>query len=179
MGATTRYFGLLEVLLERVATLLSSRPGAHDVRVLQLSRPIRDSTIDHRVQANVFHLGEIINRVRATAGTAIHLVPWEVPFYDPKVDPALVIADFIASNTRGLLGQYRTPLARIEEDLARQVGLTSRVGRASAIAAAGSAATYVAAVRQGREAGMWGVAGKRLWAYEQALEWADLIRSAR
>jgi hypothetical protein len=175
--ATERYLALLHVLLERVVALLEGDTGTHEVRVLLLSRPLRDPTIGKKVPAFIRHLGTAINRIDVS--DRVRLVPWGVPSYNGAVDPALVIADFIASNSRMLLGRFRTPLIQIEAELSRHIGIASRQGQAPALAAAGSAAAYISSVRLNELPDDWTPEGKRRWAYEQALEWGALLRGRR
>jgi hypothetical protein len=179
-AATSRYFGIHVALMERVVDLLLLQPGQHEVRVWWLSKDIHERVIDDSTPSHPRHIRSVIDRIAPDRLERVRFVPWSVSRYDENVDPLLVIADFVVSNACPLMGPFNQSLKIVERRLAQIVGVSLRGGGdGSSLAASGSTELFLSAWRSGHSSEPMPRAGKRLWAYEQAIEWSNIFERAR
>jgi hypothetical protein len=175
-----RYLALLRGLLERTVDVLDLRDGAHDVRVQVLSRPLIDPLIRERVQLHIRHLGELIVKLESPARSKVRLIQERVSYFEDDVDPALVLADFVANRVRPELRKATDPLATVEDAISDAVGAEARSGQPplSNLAATGGADEVIRAARRGSVITSGSAASAYpQWAWEQAEKWAAYFRT--
>ncbi len=115
---TSRYNVLLASLVKRVSQALERMPGEHVVDATVLERDARDAATGIVTPMR----REQVEAVARSASCAVTVRVREVPAYRDGMDPALVLADFIAYTARPLL-RKNTTLSETEHAIHKRVGL--------------------------------------------------------
>jgi hypothetical protein len=176
-----RYRALLSGLFRRVCDLLQEIDGRHRVWLHVLSRPYvpRGGT---RRQLDRQEMKKIAASFDTRYPERIELLVSEVPFFDAKTSPALVIADFVAHQARRILRNSGFGLAPVEEEFERAIGGSPRLPdpSLSSLAATGALAKLIEDARRRAtvELELLVNVALRLWAREQAKEWVEYYSEA-
>jgi hypothetical protein len=127
---SARYLALLETLLQRVVHVLARWPGGevHDVGAQVLTRDVSDIARGTRrrmcaadIEAILDRLGDGSERVRVRVEA--------VPDFTAAVHPMMVVADFAANRSYGVLAQGRRGcLTEVETQLRSRAGGSVRSG---------------------------------------------------
>jgi len=126
--ASRRYLTLLQSALERVADVLSSRTGSHQVQVQVLGRSVMTEVLGARLKT-----ADILP-VKRKEPREVDVVPEKVAVFDEQVHPALVIADFVANRCRWVL-RNNLALRQVEQRINKLVGVAVRSAGRSHLAA--------------------------------------------
>lgn len=171
-----RYFKLLEVLIDRCASLLTRRGGSHEL-ILDLSeRQLIDPALKARAKLIPLHVTRELSALIAKWKSSVRIVPAAVTRFDSQVGVRFVVVDFAANRGRRSLRQSATPLGGVESELTNDLGLVVRTGTParSHLAASGDAYALTSKPRDRSVAPEsilpleW---PRRRWACEQAWQW--------
>jgi hypothetical protein len=181
-----RYLPLLELLLERIADTLSALgretgDARHRVELHILGRDVEDSAHAEDLPLNVGHVDQVVDQVtgggleRSAGGVTVEFVIHAPHPFDAETLPHLVVADFAANAARGPLADPRG-LDWVRPRIEGAVGLPTVLGSATpttGLAGGGEARRRVDLAREGQQ--VTGQPAGRLWAFEQAALWCEVV----
>lgn len=158
---TARYNQLLKGVFERLSGALRALGGTHEVRVQVLTRPVVDRVLAHKVALHFRHVSSILREALPPDDRFVHIVVDDVPEFNDRAHPALVVADFVANRVRGVTASS-AHLAEVERAIRETTHLGTRLGagQPTLLAVAGSLGTGEPAP----------------WAVEQSTEWEARAR---
>lgn len=171
-----RYFKLLEVLIDRCASLLTHRGGSHEL-ILDLSeRHVIDPGLKARAKLIPLHVTRELSALIAKWKSSVRIMPAAVTRFDSHVGVRFIVVDFAANRGRRALRDLATPLVGVEGELTNDIGLVVRSGTpvCSHLAASGDAYALTSkpldrsVVPQSILPLGW---PRRRWACEQAWQW--------
>ena len=175
-----RYLTLLKCLLSRTVAVVGRLDGTHRICLHVLTRFVQDEVLERPVPLHHRHVARICEEV-TPEGQSVRPISWEVPRYDRRVHPALILADLAANRSRLFLPRP-IQLAHAEDGLRQTLQVPVRSGEPSRshLAATGVAAGVAAGDVEVPQAA-WDTPRElfplypqaRPWALEQALEWAE------
>jgi len=164
---TDRYFSVLQISIDRAASLIERRDGMQHLELYVQRRDVHDARFGRSVPLTPQHVG-LVARGIACRHLRVRLVPAETSGYGSDVSVEYVLADFLANRSRRHLDDMQSHLPIVERRLGEYFGgpLRSGLPERSHLSASGDAWRIAA---QG-ESIEW-QPPRRRWACEQAVQW--------